>query len=105
MRCTQYIGLTLEAEALLKPGKTCPTCGHTATRFEELPSSGHRKARGMYDEEIPLGDFVMLDGNFAFEYVQASPWSGGPCIFTALKDKDGNWIQETLHSEEEIDNA
>jgi hypothetical protein len=61
----------------------------------------------MFDEDYALSAYKMKDGRTLYEYVQAAPWSSGPVIFTALSwDKEHKDIlQESLHSQEEIDNA
>lgn len=69
MRCTQFIGLTQAAELFV-------------SNLDPQPS--RTKARGMFDEEIPLGSWT--DGTAVYnEVVQATPWSSGPMIFTKLR--------------------
>lgn len=40
---------------------------------------------GMFGEEIPLGVWRDKEGKIWTEFVQDTPWSSGPMIFTALK--------------------
>lgn len=40
-----------------------------------------------------------------YEYIQADPWSSGPCIFLALKDAKGKPVRESLWPKETIDNC
>ena len=60
---------------------------------------------GMFDQEYALHKYTFPDGRVFYEAVQASPWSSGPCFFLALKDERGEWVGESLWSEEEIENA
>jgi hypothetical protein len=36
------------------------------------------------------------------EFVQATPWSGGPCYHIALRDRTGKVVANSLWSEEEL---
>lgn len=60
---------------------------------------------GMFDDRYELTEYTLPDGRVYSEYVQAEPWSSGPVFFLALKDENGNWIPESMWSEEEIENA
>ena len=60
--------------------------------------------RGAYDP-FPLREFTARDGSVFREAVQASPWSSGPMIFMALQNENGEWIEETLWDEEEINST
>ncbi len=48
---------------------------------------------------------TMPNGKAYDEFVQATPWSSGPCYFLALKDSDGNVVPESLWSEDELAQA
>lgn len=37
------------------------------------------------------------------EKLQATPWSSGPCYFVALQDEEGNFIEDLMWTEAEID--
>ncbi len=51
----------------------------------------------------PFSKYSLPDGRVLVEDVQSEPWSSGPCYFLALKDhKTGDWVEETLWSEEEM---
>lgn len=39
------------------------------------------------------------------EKVQAEIWSSGPMYFVALTDPDGNWVEESLWTENEMENS
>ena len=62
---------------------------------------------GMFPEEetYPLYRYTFPDGHVFEEAVQAEPWSSGPVIFLALKNENGEWVEESLWLQEEIDNA
>lgn len=60
---------------------------------------------GPGDEDF-LRIYTLKDGREVEEYVQAKPWSSGPCIFLALRDtKTKEPLPETLWDEEDIENA
>jgi hypothetical protein len=40
---------------------------------------------GMFGDGPMLKEYKLKDGKVAKEIVQASPWSGGPCIFLCLE--------------------
>lgn len=95
MRCTQFIGLNTWAQELLNQNHL------------KVPTGD--KWNGMYSDDGDLYKYTLLDTRFPSdygkeitEYVQAAPWSSGPCIFLALKDKAGNPIPESLWGEDEI---
>ena len=76
----------------------------TATK-REIGSFG-----GMFDETYPLFEYTLKDGRVFQEYVQAEPWSSGPCIFLALKqwarmDEGLIPVSESLWTYEEIQAA
>lgn len=73
----------------------------SAVRIE--PSG--RYYRGMFGDQYALNKYTLPDGTVYYEGVQAEPWSSGPVFFLALKDEKGNWVPESLWSEEEIENA
>lgn len=60
---------------------------------------------GMFDEEVhTLLEYKLTDGNWVEEYIQAEPWSSGPVIFLALRDKESKRVIVEW-SQEDIDNA
>ena len=112
MRTTQFIGLSeaaiewLEENCITTEIKTCPTCGHVDGG--ELKSEGlGLYVEGMFEEKVhEFRRFTTKDGKKIIEYIQAVPWSSGPCIFLALKYEDANEpIEESLWDEDEINNA
>ena len=111
MRATQIIGLSDKAAEFLKENlqvtKTSLVFAgkrrNVETPTEKKIYDGETGVRmGMFDDGPALYKYLLKDGRWIFEYVQASPWSSGPCIFLALRDESGNPIQESLWSEEEI---
>ncbi len=76
-RSTQYIGLNAEAIAFVSNLKKV-----------DDPSN---KTFGMFEEDVPLGTWEgPVPGLFYKEELQASPWSSGPMLFTAIRViKDG----------------
>lgn len=112
MRCTQTIGLSSAAQVYLvaKTATETVTCGcpnctipHKKQQISEAYASA--ASYGMFDDGPELYKYQLKDGTWVYEYVQACPWSSGPCIFLALRDEAGNPILESLWSEDEITNA
>lgn len=114
-RSTQFIGLKQAARELVR-GE--PVFRYNLTTIKTFPDGRRETERGdvyqsdvkvdrvgfchgMFNEQIPLSRFTMGDGRVYQEYVQSTPWSSGPVIFTALKDADDNPIEATLWTEEE----
>lgn len=120
MRTDQYIGLT-EAACLLVRGERVIEYHSTETReFPDgkrvivgpVPIYGSTVKRGRmgkidgaFGNEFPLYAYTFPDGRVLTEYVQAEPWSSGPCYFVALKDEEGKPVTASLWSQSEINNA
>ena len=91
MRMTQFAGLSPRATSFLeKHGKkvisrSCEACGHPVDYA--LKRSTWGKTHGMFQEEIPLYEYVLENGETLREIVQAEPWSSGPVIFTCLENE------------------
>ena len=62
---------------------------------------------GMFGEEIhKLKQYKIKQKVLIEEYVQAEPWSSGPCIFLALRNSETKEpILESLWNQDEIDNC
>lgn len=118
MRTTQIIGLNEWAANLVHQTEIVEEIGCYRTFSDARVEPFNRKVEipiaqvnevgsfvGMFDEEYPLHEYRMPDGRKYIEFVQAEPWSSGPCIFLALKDDSGNSVPESLWSDEEINNA
>lgn len=111
MRCDQYIGLTSEGEKFveenaLQLGVKKITEEYTSGEVKILSTIPIYEKK-VYDEHEgfgfhPLYEYTAKDGSVFREAVQANPWSSGPVIFVALKDENGEWIEETLWNENDI---
>ena len=122
MRCTQVRGLSDGAVKWLKEHCLMETRRYRVEVLREgvwvqegeaeilenlkSESTGHT-CPGMFDEDAyELTRHFTKDGRKVVEYLQACPWSSGPVLFIALRYEDTNEpIQESLWSEEDIDNA
>lgn len=119
MRHTQYFGLTQKAKQLITDLTVVQDHiirkfpdGHIE-EFDQMNSLDMTRSEdykdasyvGMFDDGPTLRKYTLRDGTIYFEFVQASPWSSGPCIFLALKDKDGNVVEESLWDNEYINNC
>jgi hypothetical protein len=120
MRYDQYIGLTEKAISIVCPGTqtvlytttvTYPD-GHTETFEREAEESiakhkTYEEVDGAWAENfLSLQEYVLPDGRVIREYVQAEPWSSGPCYFLALEEMiEGEWevLVESLWTEAAID--
>jgi hypothetical protein len=70
-----------------------------------LQENSGKSYTGMFDNKYWLSRYTLPTGEVYEEFVQASPWSSGPVFFLALKDADGNEVEGSLWSDEDIDNA
>ena len=127
MRCDQHMGLNGWAETFVA-GEQVLQYTEKGTRiypdgkeepFERpiLGSNVKIEQNGGYDgmfsymreddesHDYPLFKHIFPDGRIYYEEVQESPWSSGPVFFLALKDEKGEWVKESLWSEEEINDA
>ena len=60
---------------------------------------------GIFEEEVhTLLEYKLIDGNWVEEYIQAEPWSSGPVIFLALREKESKRVI-VKWPQEDIDNA
>lgn len=57
----------------------------------------------MFGQEVEkLNRFDLPDGSVYVEYLQHTAWSDGPCYFTALKTLDGQVVEASLWTPEEM---
>ncbi len=98
MRCDQHMGLPIKAVNFLKENeiaeKCCGMCRRPFPR--KLEVIGH--CHGMDCAKYPLYRHKLIGGGHADEYLQAQPWSSGPCFFLGLRVGDTvyEWAQETI---------
>jgi len=110
MRCTQFIGLSYEAETFIDenvkhmPSETCVTCGHTSGgEFTmRVYDTEIGRSAGMFDDGPDLHEYILKDGQRIREVVQCTPWSSGPMIFLCLENEAGKkiceWDDEEIES-------
>lgn len=101
MRTDQDFGMTVEATMFLRANvdvDECKTCQRPYP--EKTEEVGYYD--GMFGDKYPLYRHFLKDGRTADEFLQASPWSSGPCFFIGLKVSDGT---EFLWPQDEIDKA
>ena len=104
MRCDQFMGLPMAAQSYLESHKvareTCPCCGQCIPR--QLRVIGHYD--GMFLDQYPLYQYVLHDGLYADEFLQASPWASGPVHFLGLRvTNNGELVSEFTWTPEEIE--
>ena len=118
MRCDQYIGLNEWASTrvfrthkvheigvrILPSGKV-----RKFDRWIRVPVARTQvigRIEGAWNDNVAnLNRYTLPDGTVYEEFIQATPWSSGPCYFIALKDKHGKPVAESLWNDEEIANA
>ena len=101
MRTTQFMGFTPRGEEFIKELK-----------IKYAPIEYNNEGQpvdviGMFGELIYLCWFYYEGTKLKYhEYIQADPWSSGPCIFMAIWDDENNCpVKETLWDEKEIENV
>lgn len=113
MRSTQVMGLPIEAIDFLdknvqKTGEMCKLCEHsTVIRNMTVYDSATARHKGMFNDGPDLFRYILNDGRAVEEFVQAVPWSSGPCIFLGLREADLKVDQKVLYQwpQKAIDNA
>ena len=124
MRMTQYRGFTPQAmQWLNKNVKTTEYTEittriyHPSGRSEKMPRRQIIEVNfretdniimGMLEEEVRrIREYDLANGQGIIEeFVQAQPWSSGPCIFMALRFKDSKKpVMQSLWSNKDIDEA
>lgn len=114
-RSDQYIGLNERARRMVTGKVKVREHGtrifadgkkQRFSRWRRMPVARVEHAgilRGVWTPKVAvLHRYTMPDGKVYVEYVQAAPWSGGPCYFIALMDKHGKPVPESLWTEEEM---
>lgn len=120
MRMAQYYGLNKSAKKLVLKKVMVREIGTTILpdgkrvnfdRRRPIPAAkkqviGDIKTMNPQLALAQLHRFTMPDGRVFEEFVQAAPWSGGPCYFIALKfgsgPNIGKPVAESLWTDEEM---
>jgi hypothetical protein len=115
MRCDQYVGLNKWASEkvsrqqsvrevgarILPNGKALPFDRTIKVPVAKIEVIG--KITGAWTDHVAnLHRYTLPDGRIYEEYVQAEPWSSGPCYFIALKNSKGNVISQSLWTDDEL---
>lgn len=115
MRMDQYRGLNTWAQKTVTKREKARVTGTMTfedgrrrrfTRWAKIPIARIEtigKIAGAWKPHVAdLRRFTMPDGNVYEEYVQVTPWSGGPVYHTALKNAaTGEPVAESLWTDEE----
>lgn len=110
MRSDQFVGLNNRAtkylsENAIKAKHVIYVKGEIISEKEKIHViDGKYYISEMYDDDILLGSYILNDGSRVYEYEQYCGYSSGAVHFIALKREDGTPIEETLWTEEEIEN-
>ena len=118
MRCDRYIGLNEWSKATVLATRKVREIGHRiysdgrAVPFQRkvrVPVARVKvvaKIKGAWTPVVAnLHRYTMPDGKVYEEFVQATPWSGGPCYFVALKDGRGQVVPGSLWSDKDLSNC
>lgn len=107
MRCDQHIGLPTEAIFFLDKMEVEPNVCHDCERPYPRDLEVIDNYYGMFNNQYNLYRHQLKDGRYADEFLQADPWSSGPCFFIGLRvyDLDGNVTEEFKWNDEELANA
>ncbi|MBU6452438.1 MAG: hypothetical protein KGS72_11705 [Cyanobacteria bacterium REEB67] len=115
MRCDQYIGLNEWARQkvslshvvrevgarILPSGRAVPFDRTMSVPLATKEVVG--KITGAWTDHVAnLHRYTFPDGRVYEEFIQAEPWSGGPCYYIALKNLKGNVIRQSLWTSEEL---
>jgi len=108
MRCSQYFGLSAEADLYIKenvaevPNILCPHCSKVVNTKIDAHVYKIDEDDYMGWGHPPLSEYRMKDGSILKEVVQDVPWSSGPCYFLCLENEDGEqvfeWPEEEIKS-------
>ena len=118
MRCDQYIGLNARGHALVRgTDMPCTTVqitiyddGRVATgppvrtTVSDVTVEPYAAIDGAYDDVVAdLRRHVLPDDAVLEEYVQEVLWSSWPMYFVALRDADGQPVEASLWTDDEMD--
>ena len=118
MRCDQYIGLNEWSKTKVLATQKVREIGHRilsngrAVPFQRkvrVPIARVKvvgRIKGAWTDVVAnLHRYTKPGGEVFEEFVQATPWSGGPCYFIALKDKRGEVVPESLWSDHDLNHC
>jgi hypothetical protein len=115
MRCDQYVGLNEWASEkvsrqvmvrevgarILPNGKALPFDRTIKVPVAKVEVIG--TITGAWTDHVAnLHRYSLPDGRVYEEFIQADPWSSGPCYYIALKNNKGNLIRQSLWTDEEL---
>lgn len=110
MRSDQFVGLNKRAIEFLE--KNAIKATHiiivdgkiisTEEKVHVIEGKNYRSE--MYNDDIRLNSYILYDGQRVDEYEQYCGYSSGEVHFIALLDSGGTPIEETLWTQEEIEN-
>lgn len=106
IRMDQFIGLNERGQRFAQKLRSIP--GVKVWVWREIEGAWSPSVGPLHAYEVPEQgslfpqEYPALAPGVYKEYVQAEPWSSGPCYFLAIMGPDGP-IQETLWTDEEID--
>jgi hypothetical protein len=115
MKMDQYIGMHARAQALVSAPVSVLERGvriypdgseesfERSAEVSQTKICGIDSLTGMFGQEVEkLNRFDLPDGSVYVEYLQHTAWSDGPCYFTALKTLDGQVVEASLWTPEEM---
>lgn len=118
MRSDQYVGLNSWAQSKVLQTQKVREVGvrihpggvkRRFKRWVRVPVARVEvigKIEGAWTDVVAhLHRYRLPNGKVYEEFVQATPWSSGPCYFIALKSAKGFPVRESLWSDDELANA
>lgn len=118
MRCDQYIGLNDWARNFVSGTQDVREVGirilpggaiESFDRQMTVPVVKVEKVGEIHgawkDVVANLHRYTMPNGKVYEEYIQAEPWSSGPCYFIALKNAKGKPVTQSLWSQHDLDHC
>jgi hypothetical protein len=115
MRCDQYIGLNDWARQFVSAQQTVREVGVRIAADGKVVPFDRTEPVAMTRKEVigqitgawidvvaNLHRYTTPNGKVYEEFVQCSPWSGGPMYFIALKNKKGSVVRQSLWIDDEI---
>ena len=101
-RCDQHMGLPEEAQRFLEENiidcDVCPHCNRAYPRKQETCGT----YTGMFNNEYKLRLYRLKNDMVGHEFVQADPWSSGPCFFLGLKVFGNGGLLKTFYWDQKV---